>query len=85
MHQPRIPLLRLLAGGSAIVASILLAFVIGAWWDELQQRGEATGPLAGLHSETTESLRDRTRPLRAPITLLNAADRPCCSDGFQAP
>jgi len=37
----KIPWKRLVLEATAIVASILLAFAIDAWWDERQDRKEA--------------------------------------------
>jgi hypothetical protein len=42
---------RILAEGSAIVASILLAFAIDAWWQERQDRDEEQEILRGLDAE----------------------------------
>ena len=39
--------------GVAIIASILLAFWIDAWWDERQNRSEEQQILQGLHEEFT--------------------------------
>ena len=42
---------RLLGEGGAIVASILLAFAIDAWWDEREIRIEEQQVLHSLHDE----------------------------------
>lgn len=42
---------RILAEGVAIVASILLAFSIDAWWDERGQQKQAEGLLRSLHED----------------------------------
>lgn len=47
-------LTRTLIEGVVIVASILLAFGVDAWWDERQERVEETEILAGLHREFEE-------------------------------
>lgn len=52
----RIPWLRVLVEGVVIVASILLAFGIDAWWDRYQQRGEEQELLAGLESDFVSTL-----------------------------
>ena len=46
-----IPWKRISVEAAAIVASILLAFAIDAWWDERQERIEETEILLGLKSE----------------------------------
>jgi hypothetical protein len=46
-----IPWPRILAEGLAIVGSILLAFWIQAWWDDLQDRAEEQKIFVGLKSE----------------------------------
>jgi len=47
---------RISAEGAAIVVSILLAFSIEAWWDNLQDRAEEQGILLGLKSEFEQNL-----------------------------
>ena len=49
-----IPWKRLLAEGTAIVLSILLAFSIQAWWDERQDHVEESAILTSLLPELTE-------------------------------
>ena len=44
----QVPWLRILAEGSAIVVSILLAFGIQAWWEDRQERAVETALLTGL-------------------------------------
>lgn len=46
-----IPWRQLIAEGIAIVASILLAFAIDAWWDDRQDRRDEQVMLASLHDE----------------------------------
>mgnify|MGYP001816506488 CR=1 FL=1 len=62
------PWIRLLAEGTAIVASILLAFGIDAWWGRIQRQGEAEVLLAGLHGEAAANL----TTLRAGLDSLSA-------------
>jgi len=50
-HSHTIPWKRIAVEAVAIVASILLAFAIDAWWDERQERIEETEVLLGLKSE----------------------------------
>ncbi len=52
-HTGRTPLhwRRILAEGSAIVVSILLAFGIEAWWSASQDRGDEQELLTGLYEE----------------------------------
>lgn len=47
---------RVLAEGSAIVVSILLAFGIQAWWEERQERTEEAELLSRLHAEFLTNL-----------------------------
>lgn len=47
---------RILAEGSAIVVSILLAFGIQAWWEERQERAEEAELLSRLHAEFSTNL-----------------------------
>ena len=54
-NQNTIPWKRLVAEGSAIVVSILLAFWIDAWWDRSQQREQQNVMLESLLSD----LRDK--------------------------
>ena len=49
--KPDIPWTRIFAEGIAVVASILLAFAIDAWWDERQIRVEEQQILQGLEEE----------------------------------
>jgi len=49
--KPDIPWTRISAEGVAVVASILLAFAIDAWWDERQIRVEEQQVLQGLEEE----------------------------------
>ncbi len=49
--KPDIPWTRIFAEGVAVVASILLAFAIDAWWDERQIRVEEQQILQGLEGE----------------------------------
>jgi len=50
-NERKIPLPRVLAEGTAIVASILLAFAIDAWWDERKDRANEQQILLALKSE----------------------------------
>ncbi|NIA26976.1 MAG: hypothetical protein GWP02_02895 [Desulfobulbaceae bacterium] len=50
-RKPDIPWTRIFAEGVAVVASILLAFAIDAWWDERQIRVEEQQILQGLEEE----------------------------------
>lgn len=47
---------RILAEGSAILVSILLAFGIQAWWDEKQERAAEAELLSRLHAEFSTNL-----------------------------
>jgi hypothetical protein len=47
---------RILAEGSAILVSILLAFGIQAWWEERQERAEEAELLSRLHAEFSTNL-----------------------------
>lgn len=47
---------RILAEGSAILVSILLAFGIQAWWEERQERATETDLLSRLHAEFSTNL-----------------------------
>lgn len=51
--KPPIQWARVLLDAAVIVASILLAFAIDAWWAERKQRLEEAEVLAGLHREFT--------------------------------
>ena len=51
-----IPWPRILAEGAAIVASILLAFAIDAWWSERQERSEERDTLVQLKTEVSRNL-----------------------------
>jgi len=53
----RIPWARLLAEGTAVVISILLAFAIDAWWDRRAETIQATAVLRGLHADFRDSQR----------------------------
>lgn len=50
-ESQKIPWNRLAVEAAAIVASILLAFAIDAWWDERQERAEEREVLESLHVE----------------------------------
>jgi hypothetical protein len=58
--ETRIPWPRVLIEGVVIVASILLAFGIDAWWDQSQRRGEEQRLLRNLHAEFQDA-RDTLR------------------------
>ena len=51
----RIPWARLLAEGTAVVISILLAFAIDAWWDRRAETIQATAVLRGLQEDFRDS------------------------------
>jgi hypothetical protein len=51
-----IPWNRIAVEAAAIVASILLAFAIDAWWDDRQDRAEEQRILVGLKSEFEQNL-----------------------------
>jgi hypothetical protein len=46
-----------MAEGIAIVASILIAFALDAWWDDRQESARETALLSRLHAESEENLR----------------------------
>jgi hypothetical protein len=48
---PRVPWVRIIAEGAAIVVSILLAFGIQAWWEGRQERRVELDILSGLRSD----------------------------------
>lgn len=50
-----LPWKRLTIEAAAIVASILLAFAIDAWWEDRQNRQEEQQVLQGLHTEFEEN------------------------------
>ncbi len=52
----QIPWKRILAESTAIVASILLAFAIDAWWEEAQDIKRAHSHLVALHEEFSANL-----------------------------
>ena len=52
----RIPWLRILVEGAVIVASILLAFSIDAWWAGMQDRAEERLVLQALQTEFDDNL-----------------------------
>ena len=56
MNNAEISWKRILAEGTAIVVSILLAFTIDAWWDDRQARNEEQRVLAGLREELRSNL-----------------------------
>jgi len=51
----RVHWLRVVGEGAVIIASILLAFGIDAWWDKRQERSEETRILQDLHAEFLEN------------------------------
>ncbi len=74
----QIPLKRIALEGAVIVASILLAFAIDAWWDERNERVEETEVLLGLKSEFSRyrdeisesiDLFAKNRPLTAELII----------------
>lgn len=50
-----IPWMRILAEGTIIVVSILLAFWIDAWWQEQVEKRESAALVRGLHADFTAS------------------------------
>ncbi len=52
----KIPWKRISVEAAAIVASILLAFAIDAWWDERQEQNRLADTLAGLEAALSNSL-----------------------------
>jgi len=54
--QPRRSWSRIASEGATIVASILLAFSIDAWWDGRQDRKAVTQALEAVRTETTVNL-----------------------------
>jgi hypothetical protein len=79
-----IPWPRILAEGGAIVVSILLAFGIQAWWEELQERAEERDMLVSVHAEFSENrqrladgLDQHRRILDASVAVLGAAPSDC--------
>lgn len=76
----QIPWPRILAEGTAIVVSILLAFWIQAWWDETQQRSDESVVLQSLLDDLQEKKvllerqrRNRQATLESATRLLQAA------------
>ena len=65
MKPQDIPWKRISVEAATIVASILLAFAIDAWWQERQIRVEEQEILAGLHSEFVANHEVLTRHLSA--------------------
>jgi len=55
-NRVNISWVRILAEGSAILVSILLAFGIQAWWEERQERAAETELLSRLHAEFLTNL-----------------------------
>ena len=55
-NRREIPWPRILAEGAAIVASILLAFSIDAWWDERKEREDERQVLVALKAEFEANL-----------------------------
>ena len=51
----QIPWLRVFVEGAVIVASILLAFALDAWWDRRGERVWERAQLEALHGEFTEN------------------------------
>lgn len=58
-----IPWMQITVEATAIVASILLAFAIDAWWQDRQDRSDEQEILAGLQSEFVANLDTLTRHL----------------------
>lgn len=61
--RPSIPWARVLIEGLVIVVSILLAFGIDAWWDELQERERERGYLVALRGEFAVTREQQAAPL----------------------
>ena len=55
--KPQIPWLRVFVEGVVIVGSILLAFVIDAWWEDRQAMHLESDALSAVHVEVEENLR----------------------------
>lgn len=55
MKAREVAWLRIVAEGTAIVISILLAFAIDAWWQRRSQQGHADALVASLHADFTSS------------------------------
>ena len=53
-----IPWPRILAEGTAVVVSILLAFSIDAWWDERKERADEHQVLLGLKAQFKANQRE---------------------------
>ena len=51
INTREIPWPRILAEGTAVVVSILLAFAIDAWWDERKERDDERDVLLALKAE----------------------------------
>jgi hypothetical protein len=62
--RSQIPWIRILAESMAIIASILIAFALDAWWDDTQERRREQELLHRIHGEfveTRDSLREAVR------------------------
>lgn len=90
--HPRIPWLRTLAEGGAIVVSILLAFWIDAWWQGHLESRDADALIAGLYSDFRTSqdhleewLAGNERILRATTDFLEALRNASVNDQLTVP
>lgn len=70
----RVPVVRLVAEALVIVASILLAFGIDAWWNERQERIEETEILFGLSQEFTHNRAILENRLTEHVTIVRAVE-----------
>ena len=72
---PQRPRLRVLTEGFVIVASILLAFGIDAWWDGRQERAEEQRLLVSLADEFATTRDSLSRALEAHRDYQEQAER----------
>ena len=71
LETEKIPWKRLVLEATAIVASILLAFAIDAWWDAYQENRRVDGVLASLDAGLAESISQLEERIR--VTSRDAA------------
>ena len=69
----QIPWARIVAEGLAIIASILLAFAIQAWWDGVQHRNEERNVLLGLRDDFADNDTEVAGQIRLRTTLVEIA------------
>lgn len=70
-----LPWLRILAEGSAIVVSILLAFAIDAWWQRQKQLEQVATLVTGLHSDFVASQAHAEQWMNGNRKILDALTR----------